>query len=364
MRLLQVIALCFAACAPVVTSPSAATQSAIASATATNAPSATLVATASPDVPTGPRRSVVTLYRVDDVIRGSASPSKRLDVDAPIYGMGFGPDPRWAIISNVGVRTPLRLLDLESGNVASFALALPTDALHQASQVRWLPDGRLLVTGREIWIGGPRGENLRSVFATFPFGVAPSPSGTLLAITTHDSSAIVVLDLVSGATKTLDGPFRPCVQDGYVAIAWAPDDRALAATDCSDQAQGGMQTRFVTVADGREIRRLTDLSVGAWLSNGDVIAWGSLRPRAERELWIIGPSGTRRSLPSFGFYLSPDGRYLLGSGVRDAPTPANATRREHFAQLVEVSTGRVFDVGEGMPAGWTDRGDIALITLF
>jgi len=305
----------------------------------------------------------VTFYRTEDVIRGSAQATKRLDVDAPIYDLQFGPDPRWAITSNVGERAPLRLLDLESGNVASFPLSLPPDALHQASQVRWLPDGRLLVTGREIWIGGPRGEDLRSVFATFPFGVVPSRSGTLLAITTHDGSAIVVLDLVSGAAKTLDGPFRPCVQDGYVAIAWAPDDRALAATDCSDQAQGGMQTRFVTVADGREVRRLAELSVGAWLSSGDVIARGPLRPRADPELWIIAPTGTRRSLPALGFYLSPDGRYLLGSGIRDAPTAADPTRREHFAQLVEISTGRVLDVGDGMPVGWTTRGEVVLVSL-
>jgi hypothetical protein len=213
-------------------------------------PSATLATTASPNVPTGPQRSVVTLYRVDEVMRGSASPSKRLDVNTAIYDMGFGPDPRWAIVSNAGPRAPLRLLDLESGNVASFALALPADALHQASQVRWLPGGRLLITGREIWIGGPRGEDLRSVFAKFPFEVVPSRTGKLLAITTHDSSAIVVLDLASGNTKTLVGPFRPCAQDGGVFIVWAPDDRVLAATDCSDQAQGGMQTRFVKVTDG------------------------------------------------------------------------------------------------------------------
>jgi hypothetical protein len=363
MRFVRLMALCLAACAPVVSSPSP-TSSPIALATATNAPSATPAATASPNVPSAPQRSVVTLYQIDDVMRGSAQPPKRLAVDAPVYDMQFGPDPRWAIVSNVGVRDPLRLMDLETGVIASIALGLAPDALHQASTIRWLPDGRLLVTGGEIWIGGPRGENLTSVFATFPFGVVPSRSGTLLAITTHDSGAIIVLDLVSGATKTLNGPFRPCVQDGYVAIAWAPDDRALAATDCSDQAQGGMQTRFVTVADGHEIRSLAELSVGAWLPTGDVIARGPFRARAEPELWVIGPGGTRRSLPTFGFYLSPDGRYLLGSGIRNAPTPADPTRREHFAQLVEISTGRVLDVGEGMPAGWTGRGEIALVTLF
>src|SRR5712691_5209879 len=205
MRLVQLAALSLAACTSVVSSPASPTPSAIASATRTSASTSTsTAATSSPNLPTMPQRSVVTFYRPDDVSHGAAPPSKRLDVSVPVYGMQFGPDPRWAILFNFGEPAPLRLLDLETGGITSVALTLSPDDLHQASTIRWLPDGRLLVTGREIWIGGPRGEGLRSVFARVPFEVAPSRSGKKLAITTHDSSAIVVLDLASGSTVTLD----------------------------------------------------------------------------------------------------------------------------------------------------------------
>jgi len=363
MRFVVLLALVFVTCTPPVLVPSA-TPTAIVTAAATTAPDSTIAAAPSPKVPGAPQRSVVTFYRTDDVLRGPAQPSKRLDISVPVYDMQFGPDPRWAIISNVGERAPLRLLDLENGDVVTVPLSLTSDALNYRSLVRWLPDGRLLLTGREIWVGGSRGEDVRSVFARFPFEVVPSHSGKLLAILPLGSTAIVVLDLASGNTSIVPGPFRPCVQDGGVGIVWAPDDRAIAATDCSDQAQGGMQTRFASVADGREIRSLADLSVSAWLPGGDVVARGPFRPRADAEVWVISVNGARRAIPPVGFLISPDGRFLLGSVIRDAPTSSDPARREDFAQLVDVLTGRVIDVGEGRPTGWTDQGEIALITLF
>lgn len=359
------LALCLVTCAPTVSASTSPTASAMSPKPEARTP---VQSSASPNAsqaaPSAPQRSVVTFYRLEDVVRGSAHPSTRLDVAAPIYDLRFGPDPRWGITSNVGERAPLRLLDLETGTVSRLPLSLPTDALHHQSLVLWLPDGRLLLTGREIWVGGPRGEDPRSVFARFPFQVTPSPSGRLLAIVPLGSSEIVVLDLSSGKTTTLKGPFRQCVQDGGIPISWAPDERAIAGTDCSDQAQGGMQTRFVRLADGREIRTLPELTILAWLPSGDIIARAPLDRRAAPDLFVVDAEGARRAIPGLGFYVSPDGRFLLGSGVRDAPAASDPARRAHFAQLVEVATGRVLDVGEGMPVGWTSRGEIALISLF
>jgi hypothetical protein len=306
---------------------------------------------------------VVTFYRTEDVIRGSAQPAKRLDVAVPIYDLQFGPDPRWAITSNVGERAPLRLLDLETGVITSVALDLPADALHYRSVVRWLPDGRLLLSGREIWIGGPRGEDPRSVFTKFPYEVSPSPSGKLLAISALESREIVVLELATGKTTALTGPFRPCAQDGGLGIVWAPDENSVAATDCSDAAQTGMRIRIVRIADGREIRNLPELTSLAWLPSGDIIARGPINRRAFPDFWVVAADGTRRAIPSVGFYPAPDGRFLLGSVVRDAPTSADPARRAHIAQVVEVTTGRVLEVGEGMPVGWTPRGEIVLVGL-
>ena len=170
IRLAVLLGVFLVACMPSVSTPSA-TPTVIATAAATSSPTSTIAATSTPNVPGFPQRSVVTFYRTEDVIRGSAQPSKRLDVSVPLYQMTFGPDPRWAIVSNVADPSRLRLLDLGSGNVESFALGLPSDALNMRSLVRWLPDGRLLLTGREISVGGPRGEDLRSVFATFSLDV-------------------------------------------------------------------------------------------------------------------------------------------------------------------------------------------------
>jgi hypothetical protein len=365
MRLLAVMTLGLVACAPIESSATPSVPNSSASATTQpSAASPTTAGTASPVAATGPQRSVVTFYRIEEVIRGSTAPAKRLDVNVPLYGMTFGPDPRWAITFSFGDPSPLRLLDLENGNVTSVALGVPSGGLIVRSFVRWLADGRLLLTGREVWLGGPRGEDLRSVFAQFPFEVAPSPSGKLLAIVTLGSSAIDVLDLASGNTTTLTGPFRPCVQDGGVGITWAPDERSIAATDCSDQAQGGMQTRFVRVADGQQTRSLPSLTILGWLPSGEIIARGPFVARdGLPDLWVVGVDGARRSIPSVGFLLSPDGRFLLGSVVRDAPTSAEPARRAHFAQLVEVTTGRVLEVGEGMPVGWTSRGEMVLVSL-
>jgi len=363
MRFLT-LALCLAACTSVTANPSH-TPITVSSATDTRTALPTAPAqTPSPVIPSGPQRSVVTFYRTEDVMRGSAQPVRRLDVNVPVYDLQFGPDPRWAIISNVGERAPLRLLDLENGMVTSIALNLPADALHLRSVVRWLADGRLLLVGREIWIGGPRGEDPRSVFAKFAYEVAPSPSGKLLAIYTIDSGEIVVLALVSGKTTTLTGPFRPCAQDGGIGIVWAPDEMFVAATDCSDAAQTGMQTRLVRVADGREIRSLPGLTSMAWLPSGDLIARGPIQARGDPGYWVVGVDGTRRAIPSVGFMPSPDGRFLLGSVVRVAPTSADPARQEHFAQLVEVLTGRVLEVGEGRPVGWTASGEVVLVGLF
>ena len=363
MRFLT-LAFCLAACTSVTSGPSQ-TPIAVASSAGTRTPAPTApVSTASPSVPTGPQRSVVTFYRAEDVVRGSAQPVRRLDVNVPVYDLQFGPDPRWAITSNVGERVPLRLLDLETGVITSVGLNLPADALNYRSVVRWLADGRLLLVGREIWIGGPRGEDPRSVFAKFAYEVVPSPSGKLLAISTLDSGEIVVLALASGKMTTLTGPFRPCAQDGGIGIVWKPDEMFVAATDCSDAAQTAMQTRLVRVADGREIRNLSELSGLAWLPSGDLIARGPFQARDDPAYWVVALDGTRRAIPSVGFMPSPDGRFLLGSVVRGAPTSADPARREHFAQLVEVSTGRILEVGEGRPVGWTASGEVALVSLF
>ena len=125
-----------------------------------------------------------------------------------------------------------------------------------------------------------------------------------------------------------------------------------------------MQTRFVSAADGRELRTIAGVTILAWLPDGAIIARGPFGPRVDPDFWVISVDGARRSISSVGFYPSPDGRFLLGSVIRDAPTSSDPARREHFAQLVEVSTGRVLEVGEGRPTGWTDQGQIALITLF
>jgi hypothetical protein len=201
------------------------------------------------------------------------------------------------------------------------------------------------------------------VFTKFPYEVSPSPSGKLLAISALESREIVVLELATGKTTALTGPFRPCAQDGGLGIVWAPDENSVAATDCSDAAQTGMRIRIVRIADGREIRNLPELTSLAWLPSGDIIARGPINRRAFPDFWVVAADGTRRAIPSVGFYPAPDGRFLLGSVVRDAPTSADPARRAHIAQVVEVTTGRVLEVGEGMPVGWTPRGEIVLVGL-
>jgi hypothetical protein len=89
---LLLLALCLASCTPVASSPTPPPSAESTVQTRTLLPPAP---TSSPALPTGPQRSVVTFYRTEDVIRGSAQPAKRLDVAVPIYDLQFGPDPRW-----------------------------------------------------------------------------------------------------------------------------------------------------------------------------------------------------------------------------------------------------------------------------
>jgi hypothetical protein len=291
---------------------------------------------------------------------------RQIEIPGDVHHVRTGPDDSLLLLNPFFAWSDgIRIFDIPTGAVS--AVSLPVNATHQYSFVGWLANGALLITGREVWLAGPRGERLHSVLQLFTHVASPSPSGRYVALWSPFTDTIVVLETATSTTRTIAGPFRRCVQDGGINLVWSPDETRIAVTDCELEDFTGPRTRMMNVASGRPTGVLVDAFVTAWLPSGDLIvqpvARTSKQPSDPPRLRVVAPDGTlRRELPvSFGT-LSPNGRYLAYEIVRPAPTAADPLRRENVVGIVDLGNDRLYEIGGALTFGaWSTRGELLIL---
>ncbi len=225
---------------------------------------------------------------------------------------GFGPEtgPAPTIVDlATGARTPLGAPPASDGWF-SFA--------------QWLPDGRLVLVGRHVWVGEGDGASMRQIadavaaVGGYPWVAVPNPAGTQLALWGYNGDGhIALVGLDDGAVRTITGPFRRSCADCGVTLAWSADGRLLAGTDADTEVgQQPARVRVIDVASDRTVRTLEGnvfsiigLPTGELIVVRDSGEYGA----GSRMLGVrMGFDLVERTrYLGCGWAMSPDGRYLL-----------------------------------------------------
>lgn len=239
-------------------------------------------------------------------------PQPALTVRAPPGdGLTVAPDGRMAIVFDgfgPGTGPGPTLLDLDTK--ATTPLSQPPASDGWFSFADWLPDGRLLMVGRSVWIGDGRGASMRRIadaqaaVGGYPWVAVPDPAGKRLALWGYNADGhIAVIDLADGRAQRITGPFRRSGADGAVSIVWSADGTSIAGTD--NDAETGHPTARVRVVDVASDRTLRTLEGDVWwlhgLANGELVI-----ARSSGETG----AGARRLGVRTGFDLVEKARYL------------------------------------------------------
>lgn len=307
-----------------------------------------------------PALGVVELHRMQDLSSGVRVPvPHRAFALRRSDGIAVSPDAARALLFDSvgsGAGPAPRVVDLASG--AWTELGVPADEGPFAFG-GWLPDEMVLLVGRSVWLARA-GEPSRAV-ASFggarPTAARPSPLSRFVAVSLDDEIALV--DLRSGGTRRLSGPFRACTGQALEWIAWSPDERMLAVADCEQLEPRRSRARVVEVTSGREVR----VHEGAIYGVNDLNPLGYVivvrseergagaRHRGIRYDW----QGTERArYLGLSWSVSPDGRYI----VQVQPSQGFSS-----IAIIESATGStVADVGvRGFVGGWTRAGELIVI---
>jgi hypothetical protein len=355
----------FTACAPAVSTPGSGAASPSPDApTSSPAPSATPAP--SPSATPAPSPQQLSFFVPEQIVTGSRTPARRIEIPGELYDVRTGPDEGLLLLNpfTTWFDGAVRLLEIPTGRLLT--VPLPANATHQYSFVGWLANGTLLITGREVWLGGPRGEGLHSVLQLFTHVASPSPSGRHVALWSPFADTIVILETATGSTRTIAGPFRRCAQDAAINISWSPDETKIAASDCDFENFTAPRTRFIDVESGRQAAVVVDAFVTAWLPSGDLIVQPVTRPSKQPsdppKLRVVAPDGTlRRELPVSWGTLSPNGRYLAYETLRAAPTAADPLRQENVVGMVDLGNDRLHELGALTFGAWSARGELLIL---
>ena len=241
-------------------------------------------------------------------------------------GLTVSPDGRRAIAFDaVGMPSypaAPAMIDLEARRVTP--LAQPPQSDGPFAFADWLPDGRLLIVGRNVWIGDGDGAAMRKVtdagtaVGNLPWTAAPSPSGERVAIWGYNADGhVAIVDLRDGAIVRVAGPFRRSAADGRVWLAWSRDGALLAGTDNdSETGAAKARVRIVDLATDRTARTIeggivhvTSFPTGELMVTRDVGEQGA----GARYLGLVmGFDGIeRRRYSGCSWTMSLDARYIL-----------------------------------------------------
>jgi hypothetical protein len=293
--------------------------------------------------------AAATALRISTPGRLTVSPDGRRAITFQGTQMGSGPGPA--------------MVELAARNATS--LAQPSESDGPFAFADWLADGRLLIVGRDIWIGNGDGTAMRNVAdagaaaGNLPWTAVPSPSGERVALWGYTADGhIAIVDLRDGTVTRVAGPFRRFGQDTRVSLAWSRDGALLAGTDSDSEAEPtNARVRIVEVATNRTVRTIEGRAyeVSSFPSGELLVVRDSAeRGEAARALGLVfGFDGLeRRRYLGGGWSMSPNGRYLLQREVSAAGSRGYT--------LIDLSTRRSseFHVASGF-GRWLADGRLA-----
>jgi hypothetical protein len=202
------------------------------------------------------------------------------------------------------------------------------------SFVDWTADGRLVMVGRGVWVGDMSAGGMKRVadaealLGGHPWLALPDPNETRIAIWGYNADGHVpVVDLGSGATRMLTGPFRRCAADGFASFAWSADGRFLAGTDCdTEEGPAKGRVRIVDVAADRTVRTIEGgvYTISGLPTGNFVLVRDSGESGAGFRLLglIVGFDGQERGrYLGHAWRMSPDRRYMLQTRFQPAGGP-------------------------------------------
>jgi hypothetical protein len=158
---------------------------------------------------------------------------------------------------------------------------------------------------------------------------------------------VTLVDLATGAPRTLTTTFRRCADDGAVSLGWSSDGKLLAGTDCVDRQP---RIRIVNPAADRLVNEIAGWSLQSWLATGELLAMSPVKGEAAVTTRLdttgkeVGPAVIIGSP-------SPDGKYLF----------YGAYKRQHV--LLEYATGRTWALDLAPErTGWTVDGRLYVVS--
>jgi hypothetical protein len=278
-----------------------------------------------------PATRVVSVFTIADLAGPAPRPSSSWRVRSD-DGIVLSPDAERVLIYD-GFGPP-------SGQVPTFialdtkkstVLAQPPASDGWFSFADWMADGRLVMVGRGVWVGGADAGNMKRiadaerVVAGYPWIALPDPAERRIALWGYNSDGhIALVDLTSGAVQLLTGPFRRCAAGGAVSFAWSADGKLLAGTDCdSEEGPAKTRVRIVDVAADRTSRTIeggaywiTGLPSGSFILVRDSGETGA----GSRYLGLVLDFDGRERGRYFGggWQMSRDRRFLLQSELSAA----------------------------------------------
>jgi len=298
-------------------------------------------------ISTGGSRTAAASFRVTGDGALTVSPDGKRGVTF----QAAGPGPNGPTVGgNTAAPKAPALIDLATR--ASTPLS-PTAADGPFAFADWLSDGHLLLVGRSVWIGSGDGTGMRNLADVMvaagglPWTATPSPDGARVAIWAYNTDGHVsIVDLRTGNTTTLAGPFRRYAADGRVSLAWSRDGTLLAGIDSdSEQGSAAARVRIVDVASARTVRTIEGGAISlSSFPNGELVVVrdpGQQGAGAQLLGIVMGFDGVEhKRYFGAGWHMSPDAHYIL--------QPQQGGAGFNGFTLIDLVAGRTAGAGFGL----------------
>ncbi len=288
-------------------------------------------------IATGGSRTAAASYRVSAAGALTVSPDGRLAIAYQAIAPPSGVAP-----------TMIQLLTR-----VSTPLTPPTAADGPFALADWLPDGRLVMVGRSVWVGNGDGTAMRIVADAIgaagglPWTAVPNAAGDRVALWAYNTDGhVAVVDLRDGTITRVAGPFRRYAADARVSLAWSRDGKLLAGIDSDAEAGAAKaRVRIVDVASGQTVRTIEGgaLSLSSFPTGELVIVRDAGEQGAGAQLLglVMGFDGVEHQrYRGAAWHMSPDTHYILQS-------QAGGAGFSGFT-LIDLATGRTAGAGFGV----------------